>query len=279
MSTEDTVPTACTICLDDKELPLPIQCGCGCRGASAYAHVACKAAYAAHQGPGWHKAWFACPTCEQDYTGAMQLGLAETLWERESDKPKQNDGRLRAQNLLAVAYLAAGRFDEAEAIWSEIMVSWHPNHSWFNHKDTLNVASNLGNLFNRTKQYKRAEKLLCICLERKQVLCGRRHRDTITTAGSLAQAMQGNGKYTRAVRLLYWVIEATKDTDDEASELYFSCPLAENLDMLGWHDEAEQVANDASDRANRMLGRDHPTSIDLQRMCDTLDQEDFFPTY
>ena len=75
-------PLACIICLDNDGHMLPIQCGCGCRDEAGCAHVACKAAHAEHQGTGCHKGWFTCPTCKQDYTGAMQLGLAESLQPR-----------------------------------------------------------------------------------------------------------------------------------------------------------------------------------------------------
>ena len=36
--------------------------------------------------------------------GAMQRGLAEALWARLKGRPAEDDGRLRAQNLLAAAY-------------------------------------------------------------------------------------------------------------------------------------------------------------------------------
>ena len=65
---------ACIICLDNEGHPLPIQCGCGCRDEAGCAHVARKAAYAAHQGPGCHNCWNVCPTCKQHYTGAMLAG-------------------------------------------------------------------------------------------------------------------------------------------------------------------------------------------------------------
>ena len=107
---------ACIICLDNEEHPLPIQCGCGCRDEAGCAHVACKAAYAAHQGPGYHTGWYECPTCKQDYTGAMQLGLAEALWARLEVRPAEDNDRLAAQNTLANAYFRAGRFAEAETL-------------------------------------------------------------------------------------------------------------------------------------------------------------------
>ena len=67
---------ACIICLDTS--PPPIQSGCACRGDSGLAHIACLVRAAASQqaqrgSDGWRK----CQTCKQDYTGAMQTGLAE----------------------------------------------------------------------------------------------------------------------------------------------------------------------------------------------------------
>ena len=130
---------ACTICLDDEDHPLPIQCGCGCRDAAGCAHVACKAAYAEHQGPGYNESWHKCPTCKQIYTGAMQLGLAEALWVRLQSRPAKDDDRLRAQTSVAGAYFEAGRFAEAEALHRSILAT-RRHLDGPNHRDDRNGA-------------------------------------------------------------------------------------------------------------------------------------------
>ena len=137
-------PLACIICLDNDGHPLPIQCGCGCRDAAGCAHVACKAAYAAHQGPGYHQGWIACPTCKQQYTGAMQLGLADTLWARLHGSPAEDDGRMGAQNYLATAYAQAGRLAETEPLFRNLLAT-RRRVNGPNYAETLLVAGNVGN--------------------------------------------------------------------------------------------------------------------------------------
>ena len=83
--------------------------------------MACKAEYAAHQGPGYHAGWIACPTCKQQYTGAMELGLAEAVWARLHGRPAEVHDRLLAQNALAIAYIHAGRLAEAETLYRDVL--------------------------------------------------------------------------------------------------------------------------------------------------------------
>ena len=58
-----------------------------------------------------------CPTCKQDYTGPMQLGLVEALWERLNGRPAEDQHRLCVQNNLSTACKGVGRFAEAEALY------------------------------------------------------------------------------------------------------------------------------------------------------------------
>ena len=39
--------------------------------------------------------WFECMTCKQEFTGAMQLGLARRQWARVCDEPETNETRLQ----------------------------------------------------------------------------------------------------------------------------------------------------------------------------------------
>ena len=194
-------PMACCICLDNDGPPLPIQCGCGCREEAGCAHVACKIAYAKHQGPGYHEGWYACPTCKQDYTGAMQLGLAEALWARLQGRPAEDDDRLCAQNNLANAYMQAGRYAEAEALYRDILAIDRRVHGP-NHENTLVTAGNLGNALLDQGKHSDAEAVLRDTLERQREVLGAEHESTLRTASSLATALQNQGKYAEAEPVL-----------------------------------------------------------------------------
>ena len=116
----------CSICLDNDGPPLPIQGGCGCRAETGCAHVACRVQAAEHQGLGFHEVWFTCTTCKQQCTGAMQLELAEALWEQHRRKPARNYDHLAAQNLLAGRAGAPRRQSSSVSSWRRS----GPTSSW-----------------------------------------------------------------------------------------------------------------------------------------------------
>ena len=100
---------ACIICYETT--PPPIQSGCACRDDSGLAHTDCivkvAASQAAHRGT---IAWRQCQTCKQDFTGAMQIGLAEALRSWSRDKAEDSDERMVAsQNVAYSLGSAIGR--------------------------------------------------------------------------------------------------------------------------------------------------------------------------
>jgi hypothetical protein len=50
--------------------------------------------------------WWKCGTCGQNFTGAMQLGLAEEWWSSAQRLPEEDDDRLSAAMTLANALFA-----------------------------------------------------------------------------------------------------------------------------------------------------------------------------
>ena len=110
-----TTERACIICLDAS--PPPIQSGCACRGDGGLAHIDCLVQLAtsqqAHRG---NDVWWQCQTCEQTFTGAMQIGLAEAWRSRVAGQPAENVERLDAESLLANALLHQGKSAQAERV-------------------------------------------------------------------------------------------------------------------------------------------------------------------
>ena len=253
---------ACTICLDDDAYPLPIQCGCGCRDASGCAHVACTAEYAAHQGPGYHTGWYKCPTCKQEYSGPMQLGLAEALCKRLQGRSLEDDDRLNALIHLAIACSHAGRFAEAEALYRHILaVRQHlfgPNH-----KGTLFVAGNLGNTLTNQRKNSEAEALLRDTLARQVAVLGTEDENTLCTAGTLARVLLNQGKEAEAEPVLRATLTIQQhvlgkghvDTLDTVRKLTFL------LGNTGKYAEAVGLGRGGLVRATRTLGPDHPLSL------------------
>jgi hypothetical protein len=88
--------------------------------------------------------WWKCRTCGQKFTGAMQLGLAETWWSSVQRLPNEDDGRSAAANNVGISLNAQGKYDKAETIYRETLaVQQRVLRS--EHPDTLNTSSNLAN--------------------------------------------------------------------------------------------------------------------------------------
>ena len=107
----------CFICFDADASPAPIQSGCACRGEAGLAHVGCRVQAAEAQAPdrGW-AVWSKCQTCNQDFTGGMQRGLADAWWAQVSNRAEDDDEKLAAAGDLAVSLSEQGKHPEAEAL-------------------------------------------------------------------------------------------------------------------------------------------------------------------
>ena len=111
---------ACIVCLDSD--PPPIQSGCACRSDTGLAHVGCLIEKAVAQQPHRGNAvWWECQTCGQQFTGAMQTGLAEAWWSRVCDEAEESAERLAAAGNLADARDSDGQYAEAERIQREVL--------------------------------------------------------------------------------------------------------------------------------------------------------------
>ena len=132
---------ACIICLDTS--PPPIQSGCACRGDSGLAHIACLVqAATSQQAQRGSDVWRQCQTCKQDYTGAMQTGLAEAWRSRVAGQAAENTERLAAESNQAFSLMQQGKAVEAEPMFRrlhEVMMRMHGAE----HPSTLLRANNL----------------------------------------------------------------------------------------------------------------------------------------
>ena len=247
---------ACVICLDDEEQPLPIQCGCGCRDAAGCAHVACKIEYAEHQGSGFHEGWRACPTCKQNYTGPMQLGLAEALWAQLRGKRAKDGHRLAVQNHLATAYKLAGRLAKSEALYRDTLATRQRVHGP-NDTNTLVVAGNLGTVLLEQGKDSEAEAVFRDTLERQREHLGTEHEHTLRTASRLAAALQDQRKYAEAEPLARDTLASMVMGKVHPDTLATTDDLASLLVDTGSHTEAEELCRSPNQPRNSPHTRYH----------------------
>jgi tetratricopeptide (TPR) repeat protein len=185
---------ACIICLCDD--PSPIQSGCACRGDAGLAHVECRAEAAAHRMANIENCdgWWKCGTCGQNFTGAMQLGLAEAYWSSAQRLPDENGRRLDAAINLADA---KGKHGEAATIYRE-KLAVQQRVLGADHPRTLNTANNLAGALYAQGKYSEAATMIRETFAVKQRVLGADHPSTLRTATNLADALRAQGNYGEA---------------------------------------------------------------------------------
>ena len=253
-------PPSCTICLDGGDEPLPIQRGCACRGDAGLAHVACLAEVAARKADGNHKGWFECPTCGQDYTGAMLLALQRALVHRMRTRHPDDWQRLCAESNLGNALMGAGKLDEAADVLARVLTAMK---RVFGEVNALNTASMLAITFQQQGKFTEAEELQVWVLAAYTRLNGKEHPDTLATAGNLACTYSDQGKLAEAEVLQVGLLNARRrvlGTEDPGT-LNAASNLAATYSLQGKHAEAEELRARALATSRRVLGIDHPDTL------------------
>ena len=256
-------PPCCTICLDGGDDPVPIQRGCACRGDAGLAHVACLAEVAARKVDGLHEGWDECPTCGQDYTGAMHLGLQRANVHRLRTRPRYDWERLGAESNLGNALRSADKLDEAADVLSRVLAVMKRVNGEADDRNTLITAMNLGIVYLELDRVAEAEELQFWVLEANRRLHGKEHPDTLCAASNLAITYRQQGKLTEAERLDARVLDAyTRLLGKEDPEtLRAADNLAATYSLQGKHVEAEELRAEAVAVSRRVLGAEHPDTL------------------
>jgi tetratricopeptide (TPR) repeat protein len=260
----------CIICLESN--PPPIQSGCACRSDCGLAHVACLIEKAvSQQAQRGHVVWWACQTCNQHFTGAMQIGLAEAWWSRVCDQAEESEERLFATNNLADSRLGDGKHAEAEQIYRELLGVMERVFGK-EHPATLTTANNLSTSFYNQGNPAGAERISREIFDVQRRILGKEHPDTLRTASNLAVFLSEQGNYVEAERIKRQVLAARKKVlgKDHPSTLTAAANLAATLSDQGKHEEAEEMLQTTVDTLRRVLGNAHPQTLAFVRSLDNV---------
>jgi tetratricopeptide (TPR) repeat protein len=146
------------------------------------------------------KSWYQCPTCKQDYTGELQLGLARARWELVRGRVAEDGERREAADDLARALQDAGEFDGALPLYEEVLaVERRINGD--DHPNTLTSISNLANLHSGMGTHDLALLLHTVALATRRRLLGDAHPDTLTSCSNLANLHSAMGNHDLALPL------------------------------------------------------------------------------
>ena len=186
-SDDDDGRGRCNICLDGSEEPPPIQRGCCCRGDGGLAHLACMVQLAAHndEQEGCWGGWWECGTCKEDFTGAMQHGLALTWWARVEDRDEEDAARLAAAGNFADSHRAQGNLAEAAVLQVQVL-SVQKRVRGEEHPATLAAAVNLALTYADQGRLAEAAELQEEVLAIEKRVLGEEHPDTLASTSNLA---------------------------------------------------------------------------------------------
>jgi hypothetical protein len=257
-----TEASVCIICLDVGDPP-PIQSGCGCRGDAGLAHVGCRVEAAAHKtrsgdGIGWES----CATCHQNFTGQMQMGLAEARWSTLQDVDEQDEERQWAGIMLAEALAQQGRYVECEAKCRELRAVQHRMSGPDSH-NTMITAHMLGDVLCDQNKHANAEVVFREALSKMREVLGAEHRTTLGTLMSLGNALSAQGKLDDAlatyqdVRTIQQRVIGAEHTDT----MTMTMNIASTLGRQSRFQEAEVLFRELMGVQQRVLGAEHPNTL------------------
>ena len=232
MTTEEGVDGECWVCVEGSSNTRSSKLvrGCACRGAHAgFAHLSCLVQAAKHD----EDRWDSCPTCKQDFTGDVRLGLARARWKIHRKHPVGDWQRLNAADGLASALQdCAGDPAGALPLFREVLeVSRQVDGN--DDANTLVSMNNLASLHQKMGNYDLALPLFEEAIEAQRRTLGEEAADTLRTINNLAMLHLRTGEFLLSLPLAEKAMAARQRTlgKDHADTL----SSIENLGLLRWH--------------------------------------------
>lgn len=204
--------------------------GCACRGTDAgFAHLSCLVQAAKHD----EDCWDVCPTCKQDFTGDVRLGLARARWELHRTLPVGDWQRLNAADGLASALQeCAGDPVGALPLFEEVLaVSRQVDGN--DDANTLVSMNNLGSLHQKMGHYELALPLLEEALEAQRRTLGEEAADTLRTISNIAMLHLRTGNFSLSLPLAEKALAVRQRT--LGKEHADTLSSIDNLGLLRWH--------------------------------------------
>jgi tetratricopeptide (TPR) repeat protein len=240
----------------------PLLRACACRGPDAsFSHLPCLIKYAgANDTASGGKSWRHCPTCKQDYTGELQLGLARGHWELVRGRAAEDAELSQATGDLATALQGAGDFDGALPLAEEVLAVARRIHG-DDHPDTLTYINNLANLHSDMGNHDLALPLYTEALAGSRRLLGDEDpAGTLVGISNLASVHSHMGNNDLALPLCKEALAEHRRVLGNAHPDTLTCihNMALVRDRMGEHVAAATLLREALAGRRRVLGEDHP---------------------
>jgi len=208
--------------------------------------------------------WTSCPTCLQDFTGDMEVGLAKARWERVSARAPEDPERLFVANNLAVTLQESADDHQGALFLLEEVLAVRRRTLGDEHADTLDSITNLALHHTETGSYAEALRLSKEVVDTTRRSMGRQgHEEAAHSIGSLAAVHNLMGNYTLAEPLHREALRIRerllgKEHIDTMNSFY---GLGQCLVGQTRHKQALVLLEDVASTSQRILGQAHPTAV------------------
>ncbi len=169
---------------------------------------------------------------------------------------------LTTQNMLALAYQAAGRLDRAIPLFEQTLAA-RTARLGANHPDTLTTQNDLAMAYREAGRWDQAIPLFERTLAAQKARLGVDHPYTLLTQNNLAPAYQAVGQIDRAIALLQETLagRTAKLGADHPSTFSTQNNLASAYQAAGQVDRAITVFQRTLAGRTARLGVDHPSTL------------------
>lgn len=250
-------PPTCFICLCADE---DLLRGCACRGGAGFAHLACLVAAAQANAETWTR----CPTCKQDWTGAVELGLSSARVELAARLP-EGDGdaeKLMGDLRLSQAMANSGKYNEALELGRRTLVAAR-RMTGAESRYTLLAMANLANVHTQLGDTTAALPLLQEGLLTRRRLYGDDAEDTISSMTNLGMVHKKIGNHAAALSLYEEALQRSRRIlgKDHVGTMATMGNLAVLYQEMGQHNLALSLQTEALALKRRVLGSLNPSTL------------------
>ena len=125
------------------------------------------------------------------------------------------------------------------------------------------IAMNTANVYHQHGQWKKAEKLQMVAMEKRRHILGDEHPDTLTSMGSLAATYRNQGRWKEAEALEVVVMEKRMHAlgEEHPDTLTSMANLAVTYCNQGRWKEAEALEVVVMEKRMHVLGKEHPDTL------------------
>lgn len=251
-------PCECWICCDGNEQHELLSTGCGCRGSAGRAHVHCLVLAAEHN----VELWTNCPTCRQEYTGEVDVLMAEMRWSLVRDRPPDDAERLFVANNLAVTRKESAGDNAGALELMEEVLRVRRQVCGDVHPDTLDSIANLALQHTEMGRYDAALPLNLEAVTAMRRVLGDEHEHTLVSLAALGATYLSMSRFAHALPLCREALDVRRRTlGDDHLETMNSMKLLGHCRVgLGDKQGGFALLEEAVSTSRRVLGEAHPST-------------------